>query len=51
MKQAAMHYKVRNGTEKFVWAPFPWEIPKTLYAMHMQEIWDEVDRGGKSNGT
>lgn len=43
MKQAAM-IKPGIRKSKFVWAPFPWEIPKTLYDMHMQDIWREAWR-------
>lgn len=37
MKSSAMvSRKVRK--DKFVWAPFPYQIPFTIYEMHLEEI-------------
>lgn len=47
MKSSAM---VKPGIRKskYVWAPFPYQLPFTLYEMHLNEIIREREKEGKS---
>ena len=47
MKRTAM-IKPGIRKSKYVWAPFPYQIPLTIYEMHLKEIIREKEKGKPS---